>query len=889
MAFPFCSHANNGRLVVFIGLDIDRHFLLITEGKKMVDAVVNVLLEKLLSVLSEQSSLITEHGEQFRKMRKELKIMECFLKDAERLKRKNLTLKAIMVELRELIYEAEDILADCQLQTCNGNGDFSRSSWWKVCSNPSKLPSQYQTGKRLKEINEKIAEIRQQISAYLGMPLQSHPEAGDKPPSQARWSSEVYDHTQVVGLENDTRKIKDWLFEGGLGISSIGFVGMGGLGKTTLAHTVFHEKEIDLHFERRIWVSVSQTFTEEEILRCMLRSLGDVGLGDNHGELLKKIHYFLVRKRFLLVMDDVWSLDVAWWDRIYDGLPKVNGSCIIITTRNELVAKKMKVPDRRIHRPKFLNEAESWLLFRKIAFAGSGGDCNYPDLEMVGKEIVDKCKGLPLAIRAVGGLMLCKEPSPREWKMIAEQFQDELAGDYSDSLNLKALKASLQLSYDELPGHLKSCFLCLSLYPEDCVINKEQLIYWWIGEGFVPTRGRRSVIDAGEDCFSELSNRCLIEVVDKTYNGTIITCKIHDMVRELIMKIAQEDSFFNPKDLITCRHRGINNTILHNTFLGNQKLRTLLSTTKTGEVNKVASSAARSFLECRYLRVLDLSKSIFEIPLFTLLRQIGFLQHLTYLSLSNTHPLVEVPQSLDKLQGLQVLDMSYCQNLRILPTSLTTLKNLRVVDMAHCGSLQYLPQGMGRLLGLEVLLGFRPARPGQHGGCRISELRNLTRLKKLGLQFTRGDEIGEDEVDSLLNLQDLDFLYVSCFDSHGSDLVTKLEKLSPPLNLHELSLKFYPGHTSPVWLRPDSLPKLMYLSISSGNLAKMSQSFWGSRTNVWNIRGLMLESLSDLADDWPNFQVAMPYLRVVSVCWCPELESFPIEDVGFRGGVWMKG
>lgn len=855
----------------------------------MVDAVVSVLLEKLLNALSEQGRFLTGLRDEFKKMQSELKIMQSFLKDAERMKRKNHTLKVVMVELRELIYEAEDILADCQLQTCNGNGDFLRGRWWKICVNPSKLPSQYQMGKRLKEINDKIAEIRQRIFTYLGVPLRSHPEAGDEPSSQGRWSSEIYDHTQVVGLENDTRKIKDWLFEGGPRIFSIGFVGMGGLGKTTLAKKVFGEKEIDQHFERRIWVSVTQTFTEEEILRSMLRSLGDVGLVDNQGELLKKIHQFLVRKRFLLVMDDVWSLDVAWWDRIYDGLPKVDGSCIIITTRNELVAKRMRVPDRRIHRPKFLNDADSWLLFKNIAFASSGGECIYHDLEKVGKEIVGKCKGLPLAIRAVGGMMLCKELNHREWEEIAEHFQDELARDYSDSLNLKALNVSLQMSYDELPGHLKSCFLCLSLYPEDCIINKEQLMYWWIGEGFVPTRSRRSVINAAEDCFSELSNRCLIEVVDKTYNGTIITCKIHDMVRDLIMNIAKEDSFFNPKDLITCRHWGINNTILHNTFLANQKLRTLLSTTKTGEVNKVITSAARSFLECQYLRVLDLSKSIFDMPLIILLTQIVSLRHLTYLSLSNTHPLIEVPLSLDKLQNLQVLDMSYCQNLRILPASLTTLKNLRVVDVAHCGSLQYLPHGMGNLLGLEVLLGFRPARPGQFGGCRVSELRNLTRLRKLGLQFTWGDEIGDDEVDSLLNLQHLESLSISCFDSHGSDLVTKLEKLSPPRNLHELSLKFYPGHMSPMWLRPELLPKLAYLSISSGNLAKMSQSFWGSKTNFWNIRGLMLESLSDLAEDWLNFQAAMPYMRVMSVCWCPELESIPIEDVGFRGGVWTKG
>jgi hypothetical protein len=102
--------------------------------------------------------------------------------------------------------------------------------------------------------------------------------------------------------------------------------------------------------------------------------------------------------------------------------------------------------------------------------------------------------------------------------------------------------ASIQLSYDELPPHLKSCFLCFSVYPEDCVISKEQLVHWWIGECFVPLRSGRLITEAGEDCFSGLTNRCLIEVVDKTYNGTIYTCTIHDMVRDLVLKIAEDES-----------------------------------------------------------------------------------------------------------------------------------------------------------------------------------------------------------------------------------------------------------------------------------------------------------------------------------------------------------
>ncbi|KAL4378265.1 hypothetical protein GQ457_02G007100 [Hibiscus cannabinus] len=842
----------------------------------MADAIVSAFLEKLLNTLAEEGRYVTQYREEFEKLQTELQLMQCFLKDADRLKRKNHTINKILADLRELVYEAEDILADCQLQSSDAANDRFAHIW------PLNLHFKHQSGKRLKEITGEITQVKQNIQSLLGGPLLFQPDLVNGKDQMPRWSSQVYDHTLVVGLEDDTRKIKDWVFEaareGKQEILAIGVVGMGGLGKTTIAQKVFNEKEIDGHFERRVWVSVSQTFTEEQIMRSMLRNLGDASVGDDANELLTKINQCLLGKRYLIVMDDVWS-DVAWWGRISQGLPKGNGSCIIITTRIEEVSVKMGVKKTRIHRPEFLNTDYSWLLFQKIAFAASEGKCVYPDLKDVGREIVDKCKGLPLAIKAVGGMMLCKAPYCREWRRIADHFRDELAE------NDDSVMASLQLSYDELPSYLKSCFLSFSLYPEDCVITKQQVVHWWIGEGFVPLRSGRSSTDAGEDCFSGLINRCLVEVVDKAYNGTILTCKMHDMVRELVIKIAKDDAFCTTNGT-NCRHLGITNNMDRKQLTVYQKLRGLVSTTKTGEVNKIESTTAKKLGEFRYLRVLDVSKSIFELPLSSLLFHIGSLKHLTYLSLSNTHPLIELPASLEKLTNLQILDLSYCQNLKTLPQNLITLRKLKVLDVSSCGSLECLPKGLGRLANLEVLLGFRPARSGH--GCRIGELRNLTRLRILGLHLTHGDEVQHNEFNAMLNLQDLENLSISCFDSHGSDLTSKLDRLCPPQQLHELSLKFYPGKMSPAWLNPIALPSLKYLSISSGNLVNMHQNFWGHNNIVWKIEGLMLESLSDLELQWPMLQETMKSLRVVKVSWCPELVSFPIDAVGFRGGVWIK-
>lgn len=839
---------------------------------------MTVFLEKLLNVLSEESRILSGFRNQFVKIQGELLLMQGFLKDAERLKRRNNTLRRILTDLRVLIFEAQDILMDCEAESVDDDSKASINI--PICFHPPKLLARHNVGKRLGEINEKITGTKQNISSYLGVPLlnQAGPTCVDNQ-LMSRWSSPVYDHSQIVGLESDTDKIKDWLLQANNGLLAVGIVGMGGLGKTTITQMIFNDKAMDDRFDRRIWVSVSQTFTEEEIMRSILRTLGDASIGDHRSEQLRKINQYLMGKRYLIVMDDVWTIDNQWWHRISEGLPKGNGSCVVVTTRNVKVARGMGVSEARTHWPDYLTVKNSWLLFCKIAFADTQGECTHPELESVGKEIVEKCKGLPLAIKAVGGMMLCKPAHHHEWRRIANHFRDELA-EKDDSV-----KASLQLSYDELPPHLKSCFLCFSLYPEDCVIEKGQLIRWWVGEGFIQMRNGRLSTEAGENCFSELTNRCLVEVVDTGYSGAIYTCKIHDMVRDLVIETAKEEAFFDMEGG-SSRHLGITNERKQKHLAENGKIRALLTTTKSGEVNEIDSYNVNKMCQCSRLQVLDLSKSIFKNHISSLFCKIGSLQYLTSLSLSNTHPLVQLPTSMKKLYKLQILDVSYCQNLKLIPSYITSFKNLSVLDASYCGSLEYFPKGLDKLVNLEILLGFKPATPSQKDGCRLGELENLTRLRKVGLCLSHSNQIGDNEVNTLTNLHDLQFLSINCFDCHDEGLASKIDELAPPPQLHELSLEFYPGTVSPGWLSPSSLPMLRFLCLFSGDLEKMNGSFWGDENVVWKIEGLELKALSDLSEDWLVVRRAMPSLRTLSASWCPELESFPIENAGFKGGVW---
>ncbi|XVE89666.1 hypothetical protein DITRI_Ditri20bG0014100 [Diplodiscus trichospermus] len=247
--------------------------------------------------------------------------------------------------------------------------------------------------------------------------------------------------------------------------------------------------------------------------------------------MLQEINESLSGKRYLIVLDDVWREDASWWHQICGGLPKVNDSAIIITTRIEDIAIKMGVQRSTIHYPRLLNDDESWQLFSRIVFYDRSV---HTELLDIGKEIVRKCDGLPLMIKAIAGIMLCKERDVHEWRRLADNFTFELAK-HDDN----PLMASLQVSYDHLPSHLKLCLLSFSVYPEGCLIEKEQLVNWWIGEGFVPPERHTSLTVAAENCLKGLVSHCLLEVLYKN-DGEILRYFVHDRVHDLISKIARE-------------------------------------------------------------------------------------------------------------------------------------------------------------------------------------------------------------------------------------------------------------------------------------------------------------------------------------------------------------
>ncbi|MFS7909133.1 putative P-loop containing nucleoside triphosphate hydrolase [Helianthus anomalus] len=316
--------------------------------------------------------------------------------------------------------------------------------------------------------------------------------------------------------------------------------GMGGLGKTTLAQLVYNHERVKQCFDLKCWIYVFEKFPVKEIMKKIIESI------DNRGctltlldKLQESLQSRLGGKKFLVVLDDVWVEDDETEKSMWEELRKTlrcgaDGSIVVMTTRSQATSQMFSKVPKLQHKLGCLSGDDSWLLFKKCAFAPGREKDNISELEPIGREIVEKCKGLPLAVKTLGSLTWSKS-STSDWQHVKDN-------NIWDLDEVKVLPAILKLSYDKLLPHLKKCFTYCCLFPKGCELGKDILISLWASNGFIPPKGGKDSYMLGEEILNFFVWRSFLQVVKpEKYGDGIYRYKMHDLMHDMAHDVMGHD------------------------------------------------------------------------------------------------------------------------------------------------------------------------------------------------------------------------------------------------------------------------------------------------------------------------------------------------------------
>ncbi|XP_073111462.1 putative disease resistance protein RGA3 [Elaeis guineensis] len=734
-------------------------------------------------------------------------------------------------ELKDIAFDAEDLFDEFQTRvnvsklqaSAAGAGDGGRSRkrkrpWHSVSVNPVWLLSW--------KISRKIAEIREKYRAIDEDRKTLHHREGESrrraevreerlPPEAGSLQGEPL----IDAIGDKKEEIVQLLISGGKdGLAVVSIVGAGGMGKTTLARLVFGDERIEQFFDLRIWVGVSKGFdvteTTKEIIGARTKERCDLPSLDL---LQRRLQELVIGRKFLLVLDGVWNEEQYYWDTLRVPLiAGVKGSMVLITTRSELVSRNMRtLPLIRLNG---LEEEHCWLLFRDMAFEPGACDRHW-NLVEIGREIVKKCQGSPLAAKSIGSLLYNKTDE-EEWRSVLSDLQDP-----DDDAN--RILRTLKVSYDHLPLHLKECFAFCSTFPNGYEFDRDELVKLWIAVGLVKPTGVRSLEKSiGGRYFDYLLWRSFFQISSSNQQSKL-KYKMPGLIHELAQSVSEHECLRFENGTVHGKSKNARyamsclqdmEPVTFQKIFGNKSLRAFIWLTENGVPTKQVPHDL--FLNLKCLRALDLRQN----ELVVLPDAIGKLIHLRFLNLYGTQ-IEKLPESVTNLYNLQVLELGECNKLLELPKGMSDLVNLRHLGLHldwtkhrnRWTDLISMPAGIGRLTSLRTLSRFSVSA---ESGCGLGQLKDLNLQGELCISKLENVDMNVKDAEdaNLKNKKYLDFLMLRWSDNTCSNSQTRseeqvIENLRPHTNIRSLWIDNYNGTSFPNWLRDRSLSNLETLRL----------------------------------------------------------------------------
>ncbi|KAF8015818.1 hypothetical protein BT93_H1380 [Corymbia citriodora subsp. variegata] len=857
----------------------------------MAEAVLFNLAADILklagSITSLKIQLVCGARDELQSLKDTVETIQAVLLDAEKQRWHQHQVKHWLKRLKDVMYDVHDLLDDVATEDLRQKVTSGSKMLKEECiffSKSNQLRHRFKVANKIQELRKKLDRIKNDKDFHLELHLSEATVAI----ARRRTTHSFVCKEEIIGREEDKREIIEHLFDSSSreSVSIVSIVGIGGLGKTALAQLVYNDDKVKDYFELKMWVCVSDVFDEDLIIKEILKSAQDECQEDleirnlqdienkSKDQLQRLLRMVLRGKRYLLVLDDLWNEDRQRWLELQCLLMGGSwGSKILLTTRNQY---------------------KSWDLFKKMAF-GVGEESLDPRLEEIGRDIVKKCAGVPLAIRTIGSLLSNKREN--EWLYFKKHELSKI-----DKLD-HGIMAVLKLSYDHLPLQLKHCFAY-------CFIESLD--------------GNEDLEETGDSYVSDLLCRSFLEVEEVDYHTSEVKMfKMHDLMHDLALKVAGDEC-----KVVNLNEGDISGGIRHASFASQlsslqevtsllkvTNLRTFLSLKKrrTFVKNLSPNQYHGIFSKFRHCRTLVLGYSDFCIR-----HSFGsWLKYLRFLDISGNQSVKILPDSITDMLNLQTLKLSSCKKLTSLPRDLRKLINLRHLLIDGCDSLSHMPCGLNYLSSPRTLSQFIVQKIDHRvrsGVGMIDELGGLNRLvgsiilRKL--EFLRpAPNKGHLREKQCLRSLKLDWSWAKQGDRSDSDELIMWENLMPHPNLAHLTISYYMGRSPPSWLSSTwNLVELeLYLNLVGLVALEFVQEIGDSghfdtaRPFFPSLERLYLINCCNLKGWWGrrqlvgeyqdhrryDLQVSFPKLSSLQISRCPHLSSVPlfpsIENLSLSG------